>query len=152
MRSTSSFTLVAGTDVCATRTFGVVAAMVTGSKSLIGSYGTLPYRLRLILEGALAIIIVCPAARVLHVELLAQAFGELLRNEPRDQVAWTAGRERHDDAYRPSGVGLSRRRCVLGVAHAGAQHRDRADHPNECPHRVSSFVDHLFAAGRSRLL
>jgi hypothetical protein len=37
MRATSSFTLVAGTDVCATSRFGVVAAMVTGSKSLIGS-------------------------------------------------------------------------------------------------------------------
>src|SRR5262249_46612830 len=40
--STNSVTEFAGTDLCTTSTLGVVAAMVTGSKSLTGSYGTLP--------------------------------------------------------------------------------------------------------------
>jgi hypothetical protein len=62
---------------------------------------------------------------VLDVELLAQALGELLRNEPRDQVARTAGGERDDDAHLPDGVRLRGR--ILCVANRDSEHRRCAD-------------------------
>ncbi len=76
------------------------------------------------------------AALVVDVELFAQPFRQLLRNEACDQVTGAAGRERHDDADRPRGVGLLRR-CVL--AERGAKRGRRGDDDAEPSSREPSL-------------
>src|SRR6188472_4296746 len=46
------------------------------------------------------------AADVLDIELLAELIGELLHDEPCENVGRTAGRERHHHAYRPCWIRL----------------------------------------------
>src|SRR5262245_27726299 len=50
------------------------------------------------------------AGDVLHIKLLAEMLGELLRSKTREYVGRAAGLERHDDAHRPRRPRL--RRCV----------------------------------------
>ena len=51
------------------------------------------------------------AADVLHVELLPELLGELLRRDPSEYVGRTARSERHDDAHRPHRI-VERRRAL----------------------------------------
>jgi len=46
------------------------------------------------------------AGAIVHVDLLAPAVGELLRQHAGEQVGLVAGGQRHDVAYLPGGEGL----------------------------------------------
>jgi len=59
----------------------------------------------------LAAVVAAAAGNILHIELLSELLGELLRRDPSENVGRTAGNERHDDAHRPRRI-IERERAL----------------------------------------
>src|SRR5262245_41984747 len=121
MRSTSSLTVFAGTAGLTVSTVVEATASVTGSKFLMGSYGTREQRrvdhmgaerkqdgvavgrcLRYLAGSEIA----ARASAVLNIDLLAELLSQLLRHDPREGVGHTTGRKCNHRPHRPRWIGL----------------------------------------------
>jgi hypothetical protein len=81
------------------------------------------------------------AADILDHHLLAERFRHAFRDDARDHVARSAGREGHHDRDRPGGVGLrkSRRKLGSGQARHHQRRRDRCRGPHgKCRHHSTT--------------
>src|SRR5262249_23403050 len=85
---------------------------------------------------------------VLDVELLAELFRQLERNEPRHHIGRPRGRERYDHFDRPIGISRALRKRRTGKEKPGAGGEHRGGHVGHS-HRRSPWFSGVAAASRS---